>query len=736
MLIPALAVFAAAAVTVSDTDGLLKAIDAASSNAAAPHEIVLKAGRYFIPRTIDLKGEAVSGLVLRAERRGTAELNGGRRLSGWQKEEGSDFWYADVPGFAGDGEFFRMLVKDGHWVELATYPGKGRRLEHTARFTAALLPNLVGHWSRKPTDDENRLMPYVAGDLPDAMDLENADIHLFHMWDDSMCRVESVDRVKHVLRTAETPNWPMGAQEKFEYEVLNVREGAAPGEWYMDRRKGRVFYRPLPGESIAKLDFVIPNLATVLRLTDAKNVTLDGLVVSGTGPSVKKRPGYGGGGLPPAVEIKGLEDLVLKCVRIVNVGGVGLSGGCVRFHAKDCTFSFSGACAMLLSGRDNVIEDCRITDAGKLFRGSSGTFVSGQRVVIRKNEFARIPYSGIIGFGEGNRFEDNDIHHVMQVLHDGAAIYGLHVRGVMRGNSVRDVVALGKGFGVHAYYADEGSHDSVIEDNYAEGMPVPIHNHMTSGIIVRNNTLVNTNGDFCLSFERSINGVFSNNTIVCGGELQTKWLDSVPVWSGNVANGKPWAPERPQQPFQAPLAVPRAKAAPTIDGTFADGEWAGDFMRIDVTPDRRQTGYSSELVRFMWDDDNLYVSMLTANFGSGTISLGSTWGKDDGVKLDLRGGREIQAFNDGTTLIRPDSLAKAVRIAALGKGKTGHPNPNLARYEMAIPWSALGVTPKAGLEIPFNAFSFMSEYKVMKCWDGLDADPKLHLQAGVKRKTL
>ena len=728
MMTSVLAVLAAAAVTVSDSDGLVKALGKVQADAAAPHEIVLKPGRYFVPQTIELKGAAVSGLVLRAERRGTAELSGGRRLTGWTKEPDSDFWYADVPGFAGDGEFFRMLVKEGHWVELATYPGKGRRLEHTARFTAALLPNLVGHWSRKPTDDENRLMPYAVADLPDAMDLENADVHLFHMWDDSMCRVESVDRAKHVLRTVETPNWPMGAQEKFEYEILNVREGAAPGEWYMDRRKGRVFYRALPGENVTKLDFVIPNLTTVLRIADAKNVTLDGIVVSGSGPKVKNRPGYGGCGVAPAVEIRGLEDLVLKCVRITNVGGGGLSGGCVRFRATDCVFAFSGACAVFLSGRDNVIENCRITDAGKLFRGSSGTFISGQRVVVRKNEFARIPYSGIIGFGDFNRFEDNDIHHVMQVLHDGAAIYGLHVHGVMRGNSVRDVVALGKGFGVHAYYADEGSHDSVIEGNYAEGMPVPIHNHMTSGIIVRNNKLVNENGDFCLSFERSINGVFSNNTVVCGGELQTKWLDSVPVWSGNVANDKPWNPARPQQPKKDPLEVPRAKVAPKVDGTFAEGEWPGDFLRIDVTPDRHQTGYSSELVRFMWDDENLYVSMLAANFGSGTISLGSTWGKDDGVKLDFRNGREILGFNDGTTVIRPDSLAKAVRIVALGKGKTGHSNPNLARYEMAIPWSALGVTPKAGLELPFNAMSFMSEYKVMKCWDGLDADPKLVLR--------
>ena len=84
--------------------------------------------------------------------------------------------------------------------------------------------------------------------------------------------------------------------------------------------------------------------------------------------------------------------------------------------------------------------------------------------------------------------------------------------------------------------------------------------------------------------------------------------------------------------------------------------------------------------------------------------------------------------NRAVKLYLADALAKAVRIVALGKGRTGHSNPNLARYEMAIPWSALGVTPKAGLELPFNAFSFMSEYKVMKCWDGLDADPTLVLR--------
>ena len=41
-------------------------------------------------------------------------------------------------------------------------------------------------------------------------------------------------------------------------------------------------------------------------------------------------------------------------------------------------------------------------------------------------------------------------------------------------------------------------------------------------------------------------------------------------------------------------------------------------------------------------------------------------------------------------------------------------------YEFAIPWKALGVVPKAGVKVAFNAFAYQSELDQLKCWEGTD----------------
>ena len=725
-VLAAAAAASAGSVAVGTADELEQALAAAAKDPAAPREIVVRAGRYLLERPLEVA--AVTGLVLRAERPGEVELCGGTKVTGWRRVEGTPFWAADAKGADSKPLFFRALVKEGRWVETAVLPGGTNRFEHSARFGAFLLPNLAGHWSRPPTDDENRVMPYDAKDIPDSMDLASADVHLLHMWSDSLCTVESIDRAAKVGKVKERPDWPMGAQGKFEYELFNVREGMAPGRWFLDRREGRVYYQPLPGEEVEKLDFIRPVLRHVMVVNGGCDVRIEGIVFSGATPPYGAGAGFGGISAPAAVVIRKVDRLELRGVGIRNTAGVGLNiGGSRDVLIDGCSIGSCGACAAFVSGANVVVRRSLVSGAGLVHRASCGVFASGSDIVIAGNEVKNVPYSGLIVFGERNRVEDNFIHHVMQVLHDGAAVYGLFVDGAMRGNVVKDVVACGTGFGVHAYYADENSRDTVVEGNYAEGMPVPIHNHMSAGIVVRNNTLVNEGGDMVVSFERSVGCTFSGNRIFCGGKLDTVWLDGIADWRGNVvSNGRDapfeWNPPRVPQPRRGPVEVARAPKAPAVDGKFGNGEWEGDFFHIDRRGDGHQTGFSSALARFAWDDDNLYASFLAANFANGKMSFGSSWGKDDGIELDLGEGRKIRAFHDGTTETLPASLGAAVKVVALGKGKSGHPNPNLVRVELSVPWKALGVSPQAGMKVPFAVRAYQSEFDQMKTYDS-DAEP-------------
>ncbi|MBR2066477.1 MAG: right-handed parallel beta-helix repeat-containing protein, partial [Kiritimatiellae bacterium] len=506
------------------------------------------------------------------------------------------------------------------------------------------------------------------------------------------------------------------------------REGMAPGRWFLDRREGRVYYQPLPGEEVEKLDFIRPVLRHVMVVNGGCDVRIDGIVFSGATPAYGDGSGFGGISAPAAVVVRKVDRLELRGVGIRNTAGVGLNiGGSSDVLVDGCSITSCGACAAFVSGANVVVRRTLVGDAGLVHRASCGVFASGSDIVIAGNEVKNVPYSGLIVFGDRNRVEDNFIHHVMQVLHDGAAVYGLFVDGAMRGNVVKDVVACGTGFGVHAYYADENSRNTVVEDNYAEGIPVPIHNHMSAGIVVRNNTLVNEGGDMVVSFERSVGCTFAGNRIFCGGKLDTVWLDGVSDWRGNVvSNGRDapfeWNPPREPQPRRGPVEVARAPKAPAVDGKFEDGEWEGDFFHIDRRGDGHQTGFSSALVRFAWDDNSLYASFLAANFANGKMSFGSRWGVDDGIELDLGEGRKIRAFHDGSTEVLPEAFAGAVKVVALGKGKSGHHNPNLVRVEMSVPWKALGVEPKAGVKVPFAVRAYQSEFDQMKAYDS-DAEP-------------
>ena len=52
------------------------------------------------------------------------------------------------------------------------------------------------------------------------------------------------------------------------------------------------------------------------------------------------------------------------------------------------------------------------------------------------------------------------VYRAMRVLHDGAAFYCGRSCGLkLRRNVVRDIAAVGKGYGASAYYLDEKSED-------------------------------------------------------------------------------------------------------------------------------------------------------------------------------------------------------------------------------------------------------------------------------------
>ena len=726
----------------SIADAVAKARAAGGTNA-----MTLAAGDWFLEETLALDARD-AGLTIRGAGAGRTRIWGGRRLMGW-RPDGEKFWSVDLPEVKDGTWNFRALVVDGELAPRACFPGGTNRFDNLGTWDLPLLPGVAGHWPRPPTHAELVTMPYKAEDLPDTMDFRNAEIRLYHMWSETLSTVASNDLARHVVFLSQPAAWPMGACGRRKSEVYTTREGMkAPGQWYLDRTRGKVVYWPKAGQDMSKVLAVAPRLETVVHVggtkkTPVRGVTLADFTVQAATPP-DKRAGFGGGDLPPALRFVEAENCAAERLEVCNVGGMGVHVGGRGCRLAACDIHHIGARGVSAYGEDLLVVSNRICHVGVQYPSSSAMGVGGKNGVVRRNEIYDAPYSGIIGGGTDMLYEENCIHHVMRVLHDGAAIYGNMTRGVMRGNVVHDIVPVGKGFGASAFYYDEGALDCVIEQNVAYGVPRPIHEHMTRNTHVRDNTFI-ADGDMTISFGRSVGCTFERNTLVLGGKLNCSYPEGIVKWEGNrvfrggsrccategATNRLDIGEARPtarQQAPRRPLAVPRVETPPEPDGVFAPGEWPGRMQTLDYGADGFLIGSATAYLRTAWDDANLYVGVFVANFRSAELSEGSAWGVDDGVEVCVAG-KTWRGFVCGRTTW--DGAGEVKAYAGLRKGRKPWEPKNLV-YEAVIPFAALGVHPEAGAKLPFNVRVRNSQYKEWRQWDADGRTPQLLLKGSEK----
>jgi hypothetical protein len=121
----------------------------------------------------------------------------------------------------------------------------------------------------------------------------------------------------------------------------------------------------------------------------------------------------------------------------------------------------------------------------------------------------------------------------MTELHDGAAIYMFAATNcVLRGNVARDVPDTG-GYGSSAYYLDERSYNSVVEGNLSLRVARPLHMHMATNNIVRNNVFI-VEGDARLTFPRCEQFTLEGNVLHATGAIRIENVGAITSWKENI----------------------------------------------------------------------------------------------------------------------------------------------------------------------------------------------------------
>jgi hypothetical protein len=503
----------------------------ASRRVSGDKTVVVEAGLYALDKPIVLTAQD-SGLTLRAAEAGTVFIRGGRKLQPWHRD-GDRFYTAAVTGVARGDWDFRVLIVDGRYAPRARVPAEGT-LTHDSSFKVPWMSTTGGGWKRKPTQAERTTLIYRAGDLGADFQPRNAEVRVYHMWDDSLVGVAAVDRGLRQLTFSSPCGHPPGAFGVQKYVVFNTRRGMTrPGQWYLDRVREKVVYWPLPGEDMEKTDVWAPVVESIIVMqgTEAKpvaDVTIRGLQLQVTTTPLRAG-GFGAGRFAGAMDIRSARNCRLLDLEIANVGGQGIkvSGGGV--HIERCHVHHVGACGIKAGGctvHDNLIHHVGLTYPSAI--GLTG----GANTVLTHNTVHDTPYTAINCGGADCRIEANHIYRAMQVLHDGGGIYCFAGKNtVLRGNHIHDITNTG-GYGSSAYYLDERSENCVVEGNLSYGVARPVHNHMAHHNTIRDNVFF-YDGDARLTFPKSSDFRLERNVIVAAGSIRFENVDAVTL-AGNL----------------------------------------------------------------------------------------------------------------------------------------------------------------------------------------------------------
>jgi len=480
------------------------------------------------------------GLTIEAAEGGQVRLFGGRQIGGWERD-GEKFYSAAIPAVRQGKWDFRALIVNGRFCARARVPEEGT-FTHESKFQVPWMSSTGGGWKRKPTEEELTGMVYRQGDLGPWLDVNNAELTVYHMWDESLVGVEAIDTAARTVIFSDRSGHPPGAFGVRKYVVWNVREGMTrPGQWYLDRSAGKVVYWPIEAEDMSKAEVFAPVVQSIIKIEGSREKPAEGITIRGLKLSVTNTPlktgGFGAGRFDGAVSLFSAKNCRVIDLEIVNVGGQGIKASGDGLRIEKCHVHHTGACGIKFMGTDASVTDNHIHDVGLTYPSAIALWGGGKDSLIGHNEIHETPYTAINCGGENNRIEHNLIYRAMLELHDGGGIYCFAGKNlVLRGNFIRDITDTG-GYGSSAYYLDERSENCVVEGNVSLRVARPSHNHMAKNNTVRNNVFI-TEADARLTFPKSSGYTLEKNVIYAGGKITLENPEAITALKDNVLFSK------------------------------------------------------------------------------------------------------------------------------------------------------------------------------------------------------
>gem|GEM_PF-1370868 len=306
----------------------------------------------------------------------------------------------------------------------------------------------------------------------------------------------------HTGETMDEVSWIENA-----YELLD-----SPGEWYLNKPTGWIYYKPKAGENMNTADAVVPVVETLIRGSGTlgnklQNIQFRGITFSYAGwTRPNDNNGFadvqanfhlvGPGGIfnipstkiAANIDFKNSKSIKFERNVFTHLGAGGLNfgeGSQDNIISGNNFYDISGNGIMVgetsnakttdqrIITKNNQVTNNYIHNVAAEFKGGVGIWLGyTQNSLVAHNELHDLPYTAIsIGWGWGgedptiakdNKVQNNLIYDHVKYLFDGGGIYSLSAQpgNVYSGNVIKDQK---NEFG--ALYLDNGARYITVYDN-------------------------------------------------------------------------------------------------------------------------------------------------------------------------------------------------------------------------------------------------------------------------------
>jgi hypothetical protein len=540
---------------------------------AGPLTVWIRGGRYAIKEPVVFQ-PADSAPVTYAAYPGEQPIfDAGQPIpaSAWHAEQvnGVSAWVADLPAVSAGKWYFRELFVNRQRRPRARLPKVGPEPEKRQFLWMQEAPDIT---LDAQLFDGSSAFIARPGDMRGWKNLSDVEIVVLHYWIEERMPVATFDPVTNRVQSTRTSMFSLKDDYNkrwAKYYIDNVFEGLTePGEWYLDRHLGKLFYIPMPGETPETAQVYAPCSDQFLKLVGdpdqgryVEYIRFQGLTFEHAGwheLDVPVEPDTGmpvtakyaatpqaAAHVPGAISLEGVRYCAIEDCTIQHIGfyAIDLGDGCLGNRIVGNELFDLGAGGVKLNGADvygsalrqtgnNVITDNHIHTGGRVYHSGIGVVLRHSfGNIISHNHIHDFFYSSISsgwvwGYSDSishnNRIEKNHLHdlgHAWLSDMGGVYILGVQPGTVIRGNVIHDVERAN--YGGWGIYPDEGSSHLIIENNIIYNTnSQTFHQHYGHENTVRNNILVfGAEGNLAISRVDEVNALtLERNIFVTHGQ--------------------------------------------------------------------------------------------------------------------------------------------------------------------------------------------------------------------------